>query len=79
MVAGEHLTGSDLQVEDAKHAFRVFAKRKDNPADPSDYDVPHTAMTYLLGRDGRYLTHIADATPEKEVVSVLRRHVVGAP
>jgi protein SCO1/2 len=41
------LTGTTAQVEAAKKAFRVFARRKADPADPGGYEVPRTAITYL--------------------------------
>jgi cytochrome oxidase Cu insertion factor (SCO1/SenC/PrrC family) len=57
------LTGTAQQVDDAKKAFRVFTRRRDTP---EGYDVQHTALTYLLDRDGRPAaywpdTHDADA------------------
>jgi len=58
------LTGTAEQVEAAKRAFRVFARRRTDPDDPDGYAVPHTAMTYLVdpaGRLARYWPDTADA------------------
>lgn len=59
------LTGTADQVENAKRAFRVFARRRADPDDPDGYAVPHTAITYLVGPDGcldRHWPDTADAS-----------------
>jgi len=58
------LTGTPEQVEAAKRAFRVFARRRPDPADPDGYAVPHTAITYLVdpaGQLARYWPDTAEA------------------
>ena len=58
------LTGTPEQVEAAKRAFRVFARRRPDPADPDGYAVPHTAITYLVDPSGqlaRYWPDTAEA------------------
>jgi protein SCO1 len=69
------LTGPDAAVDDAKKAFRVFARRKADPADPDGYAVPHTAITYLIAPDGQYADHFADALPATDVATRLRTHL----
>jgi len=52
------LAGSAEQVAAAARAYRVYyAKANQDPNDPEDYAVDHSAYTYLMGRDGRFLTH----------------------
>ncbi|MGQ4615148.1 SCO family protein [Nocardia sp. R7R-8] len=65
------LTGSAEQVEQAKKSFRVFSAIAVDPDDPDDYQMPHSAFTYLLDRDGAYLTHFTDAVEEDELVERL--------
>ena len=65
------LTGSPDQIEQAKKTFRVFARRTPDPADPQEYTVPHTAITYVLGPDGRYATHFTDAIDERQMIEGL--------
>lgn len=71
------LTGTTEQVEAARRAFRVFARRIDDPDDPDGYAVPHTAMTYLLDPTGSYATHWPDsadtATLTRELVAILTK------
>lgn len=54
------LTGTHAQVDRAKASFRVFARRKEDAEAPGGYVVPHTAFTYLLDREARYLAHFGD-------------------
>jgi len=48
------LTGSPAQIDAAKAAFRVFARRVADPDSPGGYAMPHTAIAYLLDEAGRY-------------------------
>ncbi|MGJ7505947.1 SCO family protein [Variovorax sp. GT1P44] len=64
-LAGYHpafvgLTGTQAQVDSAKANFRIFATRKEDAEAPGGYVVPHTAISYLLDREGRYLAHFGD-------------------
>jgi protein SCO1/2 len=61
------LTGTREQVEAARRAFRVFARRQ--PADATgDYDVPHTAIAYLLDRSGCFRDHFPEIRSNAEIV-----------
>jgi protein SCO1/2 len=66
------LTGTVAQVEAAKKAFRVFARRQQDLAHPQGYDVPHTAITYLLDPSGAYRRHYPDAQAPETVTADLR-------
>jgi hypothetical protein len=37
--------------------------------------MPHTALTYLLDREGKYLDHLVDVLDGDELVGRLRRRV----
>ena len=69
------LTGSPEQVEKAKDAFNVFARRKADPTAPDGYVVPHTAITYLLDPSGEYRTHWTDAHDVNDLVESLKMHI----
>lgn len=66
------LTGSRAQIDDAKRNFRVFARRAVDPNNADEYDVPHTAITYLLDPDGKFVADFNDAIPLDEMVSRLK-------
>ena len=69
------LTGTADAVEEIKKSFRVFARRKADPADPGGYAVPHTAITYLISPDGEYADHFADSLPAADVAARLQAHL----
>jgi protein SCO1/2 len=69
------LTGSREKTEQAKQVFRVFAERSADPEDPSGYAMPHTAMTYLVSPEGKYITHFSDTINRDELLRRLREIV----
>jgi len=66
------LTGSREAIDSAKASFRVFARKGPDPEDAEGYAVPHTAFAYLLGPDGKYLTHFMDTADDTKMASGLR-------
>jgi protein SCO1/2 len=66
------LTGSTEQVEAAKEAFLVFARRRPDPDDPDGYAVPHTAITHLVDPQGRPAHHWPDTRTAPEIAADLR-------
>lgn len=66
------LTGTPDQIEAAKAAFRVFARRRADPQDPDGYAVPHTAITYLVDPDGRLARHWPDTADAAAITTGLR-------
>lgn len=65
------LTGTPEQVEAAKRAFRVFARRRADTEDPDGYSVPHTAITYLVDPDGFLAHHWPDTADTSTVAAGL--------
>ena len=65
------LTGTHEQVERAKQAFQIFARRRPDAEDPDGSAVPHTAITHLVGPDGRRVTHWADTVPADRIAADL--------
>jgi protein SCO1/2 len=65
------LTGSPRALEAARSEFRVFAVRKEGPDAEGGYQVPHSAITYLLDQHGDYLAHFTDALEAPEIAERL--------
>jgi cytochrome oxidase Cu insertion factor (SCO1/SenC/PrrC family) len=54
------LTGTADQIKSAAKAYRVYyAKANENKDDPEDYLMDHSAITYLMGPDGNFITHFS--------------------
>lgn len=68
------LTGSKERIAEVKAAYRVFAERQ--AAADGDYDMPHSAITYLVAPDGGLAAHFVDAldadTIAGRIATVLR-------
>lgn len=64
------LTGTEEEIRAAASAYRVYHAKVE--LEGGDYTVDHSVFTYLMGPDGRYVTHFGhDVTPE-EMVDELR-------
>lgn len=61
------LTGTEEQVAQVARTYRVYyAKVPNKDGDPNAYLMDHSAITYLMGPDGAFISHFPhDVTPEK--------------
>jgi protein SCO1 len=69
------LTGSRAQIDEVKRNFRIFARRTADPLNVHEYNVPHTAITYLLDIDGKFITDFNDSIPLNEMVERLKGYL----
>ncbi len=69
------LTGTPEQVAEAAKAYRVYyAKGQSAAGGSEDYLMDHTAFIYLMGRDGKYLSHFPPgATAEQMAAAIEKR------
>jgi protein SCO1 len=67
------LTGTDKQIKEVAKAYRVyFAKSGENKDDPEDYLMDHSAITYLVGADGKFRTHFSHGTDADTMAKRIR-------
>jgi protein SCO1/2 len=72
------LTGSEAEIAAVAKAYRVYyAKRPPDASSDAgdDYLMDHSAVVYLMDRDGGYLAHFTPGTPAKTYVETLREHL----
>lgn len=71
------LTGTPEQVTATTKAFRVFARkaplRDTEGKETGEYTVEHSGLVFLLGPDGRYVTHFPYNTTADEMAAYIRR------
>ncbi len=67
------LTGSREQIDTAMQTYRVFASKVENEG-MEGYMMDHSTFTYLMGKDGKYLTHFSHNTDAKEIVAKIREY-----
>jgi protein SCO1/2 len=69
------LTGSPEAIEEAAKAYRVAYSKFQEDKTTSDYSIDHSALVYLMGPDGNYITHFAYGTPATKMTETLRRYL----
>jgi cytochrome oxidase Cu insertion factor (SCO1/SenC/PrrC family) len=57
------LTGTEEQIKAVAREYRVYYRKNDpQGSDPQDYLVDHTSIIYLVGPDGKLVTHFSHGT-----------------
>ena len=70
------LSGSSEQVVAAAKAYRVtYSKFQEKGAKPDDYTIDHSALVYLMGKDGKFLTYFERGTPAAIMAATLKRYL----
>ena len=67
------LTGDRAAVDAAIKAFRVYAKKV--PLKDGDYTMDHTAIVYLMDKDGHFVAPLNLKLPPEAVAAQLRRYL----
>ena len=67
------LTGTPQQVAEMAGQYRIFYAKLDNPKDPKNYLMDHSAIIYLMGPDGKFLKHFSYSTDAKALASGLKQ------
>ncbi|MEL1251161.1 SCO family protein [Aurantiacibacter gilvus] len=67
------LTGKREAIDQVRAAFKVFATKVADPSDPEGYDMPHTALTYLMDARFQYLAHYPDTMDAARLAQELCR------
>ncbi|MGU3494609.1 SCO family protein [Xanthobacteraceae bacterium A53D] len=66
-------TGSVEQVEAVKKGFRVFARKV--PLSDGGYTMDHTAVVYLMDKDGNFVAPFNIKRPPAEAAAELKRYL----
>jgi len=70
------MTGSAEQIKSVAKAYRVYyAKSGENKDDPEDYLMDHSAITYLIGRNGEFLAHFSHGTDAETLAKRIREYL----
>ena len=66
-------TGDDAAVSAAEKAYRVYAKKV--PTDGGGYTMDHTAIVYLMNKDGRFVAPFNMKRTPQEAAADLKRYL----
>jgi protein SCO1/2 len=67
------LTGSPEQISAALKAYRVYAKKVDDPKSTAGFTYDHTSIIYLMDRNGDYLANFTHATSVDRIAERLAK------
>jgi protein SCO1 len=66
-------TGDQNAIDAAEKAYRVYAKKV--PAEHGDYSMDHTALVYLMDKQGRFVAPFSFKRRPEESAADLRRYM----
>ncbi|MGW8207333.1 MAG: SCO family protein [Hyphomicrobiaceae bacterium] len=69
------LTGSLEAVDKAAKAYRVTYQKFQEEGAGDNYSVDHSALVYLMGPDGKFVTHFPYGTTPEKMADTLRRYL----
>jgi protein SCO1/2 len=69
----EGLTGNPDQIAKVISAYRVYARKV--PLKDGDYTMDHTALIYLMDRDGKFVSPFNLKRPPEQAAADLKRYL----
>ena len=69
------LTGTRQQTAAAASNYGVISMKIIDENDPEHYSINHSALTYLLGPDGKFVAAFDHGTDLETLISVILRHL----
>lgn len=68
------LTGDKAAIDAVAAAYRVYVSAND-AGGGADYDVAHSSIVYLMGRDGGYVTHFGEDKNAEDMARTLAQEL----
>lgn len=69
------LTGDAKAIKDVAKAYRAYYARSSASESETEYLMDHSSIIYLLGPDGRYVTHFGRGTEMEKLAAGIRQHL----
>lgn len=70
------LTGEAADIQAAASVYRVyFSKAPGASGADADYLMDHSSFIYLMGQDGRYLTHFSSGSSPEKIAEGISRYL----
>jgi protein SCO1 len=67
------VTGDAAKIAEAEKAYRVYAKKI--PSDDGSYSMDHTALVYLMDKEGRFVAPFGLKRRPEDAAADLRRYL----
>lgn len=71
------LSGTPDQIDAVAKAYRVYYRKVQDGSSATDYLMDHSAVVYLMGPDGTFLTHFAPGTGPDEMADKIATYLAG--
>ena len=68
-------TGNRTAIDAAEKAYRVYAKKVPSDKDKDDYSMDHTALVYLMDKQGRFVAPFSLKRTPAEAAAELRKYL----
>ncbi|HEV2547452.1 MAG TPA: SCO family protein [Stellaceae bacterium] len=68
------LTGSVAETTAAARAYRIYFE-KVRPEGAGDYLVDHSSLTFLMGRDGKFLTYFGPEVTADQMAVAIKKYL----
>jgi protein SCO1/2 len=70
------LTGTPEQIKQVTKAYKIYYKKVvEAGKDPDEYLMDHSAFQYLMGPDGKYVTHFRHGISPEEMAEKLKEKI----
>lgn len=69
------LTGTDDEIAAVAKAYRVYYAKAQGSENKTDYLMDHGTILYLMGPDGKFVTHFTYGTEAKGLAEALRQSI----
>lgn len=73
------LTGTPEEVAAVAKAYRVYYAKAGNASSATDYLMDHSSIIYLMGPDGRFVTHMPYTTDAAKLAQELKETLTASP
>lgn len=67
------LTGTPEQIAEIARAYHAYYKKIPNEKNPSDYEMDHTSIIYIMGPDGAFIKHFNYTTDANALAEDLKK------
>lgn len=67
------LTGTPEQIAAAEKAYLIYAAKVPQKGIGKDYLMDHISILYVMGPDGKYITHISQGLAPEKIAAALKK------
>jgi protein SCO1/2 len=68
------LTGSGEQIQKVQDAYKVYSSKIETGS-PLGHTMDHSSFIYLMGPDGKYITHFPSTIQDQQLKDALAKHL----